>query len=192
MKRLMTLAFLCCSAGSLAEAPHWKSLGDGLEYATLPLQTTGAVGAPTLHVVRIDPSRVPIQFALASENGGARHTAAEWCRAKRFRVAVNAGMFAQDGHSNVGYLVAIDREGRLLFLFTRAGLSMHDLMEQILSTSLGVVRAMHVEGGPEASLSIHAGGVDLDLAGSYETGFFEDDTNGRQWELPNVLGVGTR
>ena len=49
--------------------------------------------------------------------------------------------------------------------------------------------AMHVEGGPEASLLIHTGGVDLDLCGSYETGFKEDDSNARQWAIPNVLGV---
>jgi len=48
---------------------------------------------------------------------------------------------------------------------------------------------MHLEGGPEASLSIHADGVDLDLAGSYETGFWPDDSNVRQWPIPNVIGV---
>lgn len=48
---------------------------------------------------------------------------------------------------------------------------------------------MHVEGGPEASLSIHTGGVDLDLCGSYETGFNENDSNTHQWAIPNVLGV---
>ena len=48
---------------------------------------------------------------------------------------------------------------------------------------------MHVEGGPEASLSIHAGGIDLDLNGSYETSFNENDGEKKQWPLPNVLGV---
>jgi hypothetical protein len=54
---------------------------------------------------------------------------------------------------------------------------------------LGVTRAMHVEGGPEASLSVRGPGVALDLAGSFETGFFENDGNGRQWALPNVVVV---
>jgi hypothetical protein len=52
-----------------------------------------------------------------------------------------------------------------------------------------MVAAMHVEGGPEASLSIHAGGVDLDLNGSYETGFNENEGEKSQWPIPNVLGV---
>jgi hypothetical protein len=68
-------------------------------------------------------------------------------------------------------------------------LSMREFNTRLLATGLDVVRAMHVEGGPEASLSIHAGGIDLDLAGSYETGFVENDDNHRQWLVPNVLGV---
>jgi hypothetical protein len=48
---------------------------------------------------------------------------------------------------------------------------------------------MHAEGGPEASLSIRAGDKKIDLCGSYETGFNENDLNGRQWPIPNVIGV---
>ena len=85
--------------------------------------------------------------------------------------------------------VAIDSSGRLLFLFTRTPFTMHDFNELLLKLPLDVAGAMHVEGGPEASLSIHVKGFDLDLAGSYETGFLENDTNARQWPIPNVLGV---
>ena len=85
--------------------------------------------------------------------------------------------------------VAIDSKGRLLFLFSRAPWSMRDFNAFLLQLPLDVAGAMHVEGGPEASLSIHGGGVDLDLAGSYETGFLENDSNKRQWPIPNVLGV---
>ena len=48
---------------------------------------------------------------------------------------------------------------------------------------------MHVEGGPEARLSIHTAGIDLDLNGSYETGFNENDDEREQWPIPNVLAV---
>lgn len=85
--------------------------------------------------------------------------------------------------------VALDGQGRVLFLFTRSPLSMHDFNDSLLNLPLGVVRAMHVEGGPEASLSVHGNGVDLDLSGSFETGFNENDGNKKQWPLPNVLGV---
>lgn len=85
--------------------------------------------------------------------------------------------------------LAIDAEGRLLFLFSRASYSMREWNALLLRLPLKIAGAMHLEGGPEASLSIHAGGVDLDLAGSYETGFWADDSNQRQWPIPNVLGV---
>jgi hypothetical protein len=85
--------------------------------------------------------------------------------------------------------LAIDARGRLLFLFTRAPYTMRDFNALILSVPLDVTQAMHMEGGPEASLSIHGPGVDLDLSGSYETGFTEHDGNDHQWPIPNVLGV---
>lgn len=85
--------------------------------------------------------------------------------------------------------VALDGKGRLLMCFTRTPFEMADLMTRVLASDLGVVRAMHVEGGPEASLTIRSAGLSLDLSGSYETGFFPRDDNDRQWELPNVLGV---
>lgn len=84
--------------------------------------------------------------------------------------------------------IAQDADGRLLFLFSRVGLEMSAWNDLLLKLPLKVTKAMHVEGGPEASLSIHGGGVDLDLCGSFETGFF-DDGNAKQWPLPNVVGV---
>ena len=85
--------------------------------------------------------------------------------------------------------IAMDSHGRLLFLFSRVPYAMPDFNRLILGLPLDITRAMHVEGGPEASLSIHAGNVNVDLAGSFETGFLEDDSNTRQWAIPNVLGV---
>lgn len=88
--------------------------------------------------------------------------------------------------------VATDIEGRLLFLFSRSPLSMHEFNEKILALPLGIDRAMHVEGGPEASLSIRSDSLALDLSGSFETGFNENDFNVQQWPLPNVIGVISR
>jgi len=85
--------------------------------------------------------------------------------------------------------LAIDSRGRLLILFSRAPYSMRDFNAMILGLPLDVKQAMHLEGGPEASLSIHVPGLDLDVSGSYETGFLENDANQRQWPIPNVLGV---
>jgi len=83
----------------------------------------------------------------------------------------------------------VDNTGRLLFIFCRTPLTMRDFTQWLLSAPIDLVAAMHVEGGPEASLSLHAGGVNLDLNGSYETGFNENEGEKTQWPIPNVLGV---
>ncbi|HEY2744297.1 MAG TPA: phosphodiester glycosidase family protein [Polyangia bacterium] len=84
--------------------------------------------------------------------------------------------------------VAADRAGHILFVFARAAHTMADFNRLLLALPLGVVAAMHVEGGPEASLSVR-GPLRLDVAGSYETGFNENDGVRAQWEIPNVLGI---
>jgi hypothetical protein len=88
--------------------------------------------------------------------------------------------------------VAADKSGHILFIFSRRPYAMQELNEKLLALPLGITAAMHVEGGPEASLSIHTGGVDLDLNGSYETGFNENDGETAQWPIPNLIAVPRR
>ncbi len=104
-------------------------------------------------------------------------------------IGAGKGVWSENGRKWSEAAVAVDGEGRVLFLFSRAPFSMAQWNARVLASGLGVVRAMHMEGGPEASLSIHVPGVDLDLCGSYETGFRESDDNRAQWPIPNVLGV---
>jgi hypothetical protein len=85
--------------------------------------------------------------------------------------------------------VAVDRSGRVLFAFSRSPYSMRAFNQRLLALPLDITAAMHVEGGPEASLSVHTGGVDMDLNGSYETGFNENDDERAQWPIPNLLAV---
>lgn len=85
--------------------------------------------------------------------------------------------------------VAVDHQGRLLFIFSRYPYTMKELNEILLVLPLAIDTAMHMDGGPPASLSIHAGGVNLDLNGSFETGALESDGAPAQLPIPNVLGV---
>jgi Phosphodiester glycosidase len=85
--------------------------------------------------------------------------------------------------------IALDRRGRILFLFCRSPFTMHDFNALVTALPLGVMRAMHVEGGPEASLSVRGPGIEVDLAGSYETSFNPSADSKRQWPLPNVVTV---
>ena len=79
--------------------------------------------------------------------------------------------------------------GRLYFIFLRRALAMKDFNDAVLALPLGIRTAMHVEGGPEASLSIRGVSASRDFSGSFETGFHESDDVSVQWPIPNVLGV---
>jgi hypothetical protein len=85
-----------------------------------------------------------------------------------------------------------DNAGRILFLFSRAPFSMHDLNQELLAAGIGVVAAQHLEGGPEAQLYFRAGGVEKEMFGSYESSFSENDTNVIPWPIPNVLAARPR
>jgi hypothetical protein len=85
-----------------------------------------------------------------------------------------------------------DDAGRILFLFSRSPFSMHDLNQELLAAGIGLVAAQHLEGGPEAQLYVHAGSFEVEMFGSYETSFKENDANSIPWPVPNVLGVRPR
>jgi hypothetical protein len=85
--------------------------------------------------------------------------------------------------------VGTDKEGRVLLIHARAPSTTHDLVDALLSLPLGLERLMYVEGGPEASLYVKAGGrAAVSEMGSFETGFWESDSNRLFWPLPNVIG----
>jgi hypothetical protein len=85
-----------------------------------------------------------------------------------------------------------DDAGRILFIFSRSPFSMHDLNQVLLAAGVGLVAAQHLEGGPEAQLYLHVSGFELEMFGSYESAFRENDTNSIPWPIPNVLGVRPR
>lgn len=85
-----------------------------------------------------------------------------------------------------------DKEGRILFIFSRSPFSMHDLNEILLNSGISIVAAQHLEGGPEAQLYIKVGDFELELCGSYETSYNEDDSNNTLWPIPNIIGVRQR
>jgi hypothetical protein len=88
--------------------------------------------------------------------------------------------------------VGLDRDGRLVLIHARAPFLMRDLSRSLARPELGLTGALFVEGGPEATVAIHAAGGDLLLVGSYETGFVEDDDNTVPWALPNLIALAPR
>lgn len=85
--------------------------------------------------------------------------------------------------------IGLDREGRVLFIHARSPYPVHDLVERLRELPLDVARLQYAEGGPEATLYVNAGGRELELVGSFETAFREDDDNVAAWPIPNVVAV---
>jgi hypothetical protein len=109
----------------------------------------------------------------------------------RLIAAPGRSVWKENGRRWSEAALAQDTQGRLLLLHTRAAFSMAELNKRLLALPLQITRAMHLEGGPEASLAVCTPGFELERVGSFETGFFDDD-NVEAWPLPNVLAIGAR
>lgn len=85
--------------------------------------------------------------------------------------------------------IGTDKEGHVLFIFTRTPYRVHDFTNMILQLPLNIDRLMYLEGGPEASIYLNHKGKLVEKMGSYESGFNSADDNYHFWKLPNVIGV---
>lgn len=259
-------------SGLAADAPSgWQPLAPGMELKYFKADKPSIVGDSRIAVLRMDPNLWELEGAGISQSGeSAGHTAREWCEKRNFTAAINAGMFAADGKTHLGYqrfrehvnnaranhyqsmaafdprdsklprfrifdldasgvtfqgilrdyasavqnlrlvkrpganqwsqqekqwseaALGEDSAGRILFIYSRSPFSMHDLNRELLASGIGLVAAQHLEGGPEAQLYVHAGGIEIEMFGSYETSFKQNDDNTAAWPVPNVLGVRPR
>ena len=82
-----------------------------------------------------------------------------------------------------------DKHGNALFIFSRSPYSMHDFNNLLLELPIDIVSAQHLEGGTEAQIYIDSGDFELDLTGSFETGFLESGSNSYHYPVPNVIGI---
>lgn len=89
-------------------------------------------------------------------------------------------------------VIGIDGSGRPLLIHARSPWSTHDFIEILRELPLDLKRLQYAEGGPEAQLFVRVGGHEVEQFGSFETGFFESDTNAVAWPVPNVVGVVAR
>lgn len=269
--RLLAQAiFSACVVSGVAHAnADWKSLAPGLDLAVVVAKVASPVGDSRITVVRIDQNSWQLELVGRSRTGEPTGlTAREWAKGHDLAVAINAGMFAADHTTHLGYMesgqhvnnhsingyqsvaafdardpkhrvpfrifdldapgitietirreyaslvqnlrlikrpgtnrwsqqdkkwseavLGEDTEGRVLFVFSRSPFTMHDFNQKLLSAGINLVAAQHLEGGPEAQLYLKIGDIELELFGSYETGFREDDGNATAWPIPNVLGA---
>ncbi len=250
----------------------WKQIAPGMDILYVTAKSKSIEVNSRITVVRIDPARWELVFMGISQQGQESiRTAREWYETNKLTAAINAGMFAENYRTHVGYLrfrdyvnsaginnyqsilafdpkkgkeippfrifdldasgitiktiledyssaiqnlrlikkpginvwkqqdrkwseaaIGEDDKGRILFIFSRSPFSMYDLNRELLEAGIGIVAAQHLEGGPEAQLYVKSGSFEIELSGSYETSYNEDDGNVISWLIPNILGVRPR
>lgn len=88
--------------------------------------------------------------------------------------------------------IAVDTEGRGLFIHARFPYSTHDLINVLLELPLNISRAMYAEGGHEAQLYIHSGLYEYEVVGSYGPVFSGHTDNRNAAPIPNVVAIARR
>ena len=100
-------------------------------------------------------------------------------------------LWEQSESRHSGAAIAMDRDGRLLFIHCRPRLSMHEFAQALLDLPLDLVGAMYVEGGADAAMYIDVDGYVGRFVGEYRSDFFQG-SNRNFWPAPNVLGIRPR
>jgi hypothetical protein len=98
----------------------------------------------------------------------------------------------QDAKAYSVAAIGTDRRGWFVLYHSRTPYRVTTIGQMLARAGLGLASLMFVEGGPEASLYVEAGGQRVSEIGSYETGFHEADDNRAFWTIPNVIGFAPR
>jgi len=102
---LLAVAILALSLRSEEPSGTWSALAPGLDLGSFATGRAGPGGDGSVTVLRIAPGswRMEILCAAADSAGGSL-SAKEWCRREGLVAATNAGMFATDHRTHIGYL----------------------------------------------------------------------------------------
>jgi uncharacterized protein YigE (DUF2233 family) len=82
-------------------------------------------------------------------------------------------------------VIAIDKQGNALFIFTRSPYSVHDFINILKHLPLNIYNAMYLEGSTPASFYLNYQGLEVEKTGY----ILATGENGTAWELPNIIGI---
>ena len=89
---------------SLLRAELWDSLAPGMELRWLKAIPITSIGDSGICVVRIDPAFWQMEFiGVSAANDTISRTARQWAQGYGLAIAINAGMYATDYKTHVGY-----------------------------------------------------------------------------------------
>jgi hypothetical protein len=102
---LLLAGWMIAVGGAAAQSLQWQSLAPGLDLGRFIHRSGPDAAEIHVVVVRIDPTLWDLRLGLASETDGVDGLSArEWCQRQGFAAAINAGMFATDDLTHIGYL----------------------------------------------------------------------------------------
>ncbi|MCB9670283.1 MAG: hypothetical protein H6734_12475 [Alphaproteobacteria bacterium] len=126
----------------------------------------------------------PVASGISDEQ---KRTGSEWMDANPGWVAVvDASMFQTDHRSSVLQLEHGEHWNNATWHPNASNLLVFD------GEGPDTIVDVRCESCSEATLVVRAGGERLVRVGSYEIGFFEDDSNAAEWGLPNVVALARR
>ena len=92
------------SSNAISEEGPWRKMENGLFLGQFDPLDEHPVKDSKIFVLKIHPRYFSFKLLCASELGKMRLTPKEWCKKYNLVAAINAGMYQQDGLTNVGYM----------------------------------------------------------------------------------------
>ena len=104
MRTILLLVFLLLTTPGMAHGA-WESLAPGMDIGTFQASKPSSSGDSLVTILRIDPENWSLEFTgLSLTDGSGGLTARQWSETYGLTAAINAGMFATDNRTHVGYL----------------------------------------------------------------------------------------
>src|SRR5262250_332694 len=101
----LTLLLASASLRAVHAVSDWKTVAPGMDYKYVLAKKPSTVGDSRIFIVRMDPNLWQLEAVGISQTGeSASHTARDWSQRHKFSAAINAGMFATDMKTHVGYM----------------------------------------------------------------------------------------
>lgn len=102
---LILIVSLSMSKTVLPQNTSWETLSEGVDLGLFKIDRYTPVGDSVMTVVRLDPSLYQVELLSAGNSVTKQgQSAKQWCVNHKLIAAINAGMFATDHLTHVGYL----------------------------------------------------------------------------------------
>ena len=104
--QLMVFLSIClCHAAGVAAAEPWKTIARGMDLGTFKARHFTPVGDSTITVLRIDPDFWKLTLLSRSKTDEPENLSArQWSEKHNLAAATNAGMFATDYSTHIGFM----------------------------------------------------------------------------------------